>query len=56
MKRLTFLAIAILWVVPAMAQLAEPNQIGVTMGHIHLAVKDVDAQKQFGFRWWAARL
>jgi catechol 2,3-dioxygenase-like lactoylglutathione lyase family enzyme len=33
--------------VPARAQLVEPNQIGVTMGHIHLAVKDVDAQKQF---------
>ena len=24
-----------------------PNQVGVTMGHVHLAVTDVDAQKQF---------
>jgi catechol 2,3-dioxygenase-like lactoylglutathione lyase family enzyme len=48
MKHLTFLALSILsGVVPARAQLVEPNQIGVTMGHIHLAVKDVDAQKQF---------
>src|SRR5437773_5412395 len=47
MKHFTFLAIAILWVTPALAQLAGPNQVGVTMGHVHLAVKDVDAQKQF---------
>jgi catechol 2,3-dioxygenase-like lactoylglutathione lyase family enzyme len=47
MKQLTFIAIAILWVTPALAQLAEPNQVGVTMGHVHLAVKDVDAQKHF---------
>ena len=47
MKHLTFLASAILWVTPAFAQLVEPNQVGVRMGHVHLAVKDVDAQKQF---------
>jgi catechol 2,3-dioxygenase-like lactoylglutathione lyase family enzyme len=47
MKRLTFLAIAMLWAAPALAQLTGPNQVGVTMGHVHLAVKDVDAQKQF---------
>ena len=33
--------------VPARAQLVEPNQIGIRMGHVHLAVKDVEAQKQF---------
>jgi len=47
MKHFTFLLLAILWVTPAMAQLAEPNQVGVTMGHVHLAVRDVDAHKQF---------
>ena len=47
MKHLTFLAVVFLWVTPAMAQLAEPNQVGVTMGHVHLAVRDVDAHKQF---------
>ena len=43
--RLTVLAIA--WATPALAQLVEPNQVGVRMGHVHLAVNDVDAQKQF---------
>jgi len=47
MKHLTFLTVVFLWVTPAMAQLAEPNQVGVTMGHVHLAVRDVDAHKQF---------
>jgi len=47
MKHFTFLVLAILSVVPAQAQLVEPNQIGVRMGHMHLAVKDIDAQKHF---------
>lgn len=34
-------------VVPASAQLVEPNQLGVRMGHMHLNVRDVDAQKTF---------
>jgi catechol-2,3-dioxygenase len=29
------------------AQLAPPNDLGVALGHIHLAVKDVEATKQF---------
>ena len=41
------LIVAALAVLPAHAQLAPPNDAGVTMGHIHLAVKDVDAQKRF---------
>ena len=32
---------------PALAQLAPPNDLGVALGHIHVAVKDVEAQKQF---------
>ena len=47
MKQLIALAIALLWAAPARAQLVEPNQIGVRMGHVHLAVTDVEAQKQF---------
>jgi catechol 2,3-dioxygenase-like lactoylglutathione lyase family enzyme len=47
MRHLTFLAVAVLWVTPALAQLAERNQVGLTMGHVHLAVRDVDAHKQF---------
>jgi catechol 2,3-dioxygenase-like lactoylglutathione lyase family enzyme len=32
---------------PAFAQLVEPNQIGLRMGHVHLAVTDVEAHKKF---------
>ena len=32
---------------PAFAQLAPPNDLGVALGHIHLVVKSVDAQKEF---------
>jgi catechol 2,3-dioxygenase-like lactoylglutathione lyase family enzyme len=31
----------------AFAQLAPPNDAGVTLGHIHLVVKDVEAQRRF---------
>jgi len=47
MKLLAFFAATLFCVAPAHAQLVEPNQLGVRMGHIHLTVKDVDAQKQF---------
>jgi catechol 2,3-dioxygenase-like lactoylglutathione lyase family enzyme len=46
-KLLTFLAFVVLSSTPAFAQLVEPNQIGLRMGHVHLAVTDVDAHKQF---------
>ena len=46
-KQLTFLVLLLLTSAPAFAQLVEPNQIGLRMGHVHLAVTDVDAQKQF---------
>jgi esterase len=39
--------LAALACLPAAAQLAPPNDAGVTLGHIHLAVKDVDAQRHF---------
>jgi len=39
--------LAVLLAAPASAQLVAPNEAGVTMGHVHLAVTDVDAQKQF---------
>src|SRR5713101_1189617 len=41
------LASTILSAAPILAQLAPPNQVGLTLGHIHLTVTDVDAQKQF---------
>lgn len=40
-------AIAAFAAAPLAAQLAAPNADGVSMGHIHLAVKDVEAQKHF---------
>src|SRR5215218_7655856 len=46
-KHLAILTAAVLFASPAFAQLVEPNQIGVRMGHVHLAVADVEAQKQF---------
>lgn len=32
---------------PSRAQLAPANDLGVSLGHIHVAVKDVEAQKRF---------
>jgi len=40
---LFFLSVA--W--PALAQLAPVNDAGVTLGHIHLIVKDVEAERRF---------
>ena len=39
--------LAVTWALPALAQLAPANDAGVALGHIHLAVKDVEAQKPF---------
>jgi catechol 2,3-dioxygenase-like lactoylglutathione lyase family enzyme len=51
--RFLFLLIASVFAaLPAFAQLAPPNSSGVTMGHIHLFVKDVEAQKKF----WTATM
>ena len=47
MRALTFPGLVLLAAVHLMAQLAPPNAEGVAMGHIHLAVRDVDAQKAF---------
>ena len=46
-KQLTFLVLGLLSSAPAFAQLVEPNQIGLRMGHVHLAVTDIDAHKKF---------
>src|SRR5262249_47953125 len=47
MKLLTLVVTAILAASPVKAQLVQRNQLGITMGHVHLTVKDVDAQKHF---------
>src|SRR5579863_10144602 len=52
MKFRRALVCAVLSFTPALAQLAPPNDTGVTLGHIHLVVKDVDAQRRF----WTAMM
>ena len=52
MKKPRFIAetacvLALAWPTPATAQLAPPNDLGIAFGHVHLAVKDVEAQKTF---------
>jgi len=47
MKYFSILAALLLAAAPARAQLVMPNQLGLTMGHVHLIVKDVSAQKKF---------
>jgi catechol 2,3-dioxygenase-like lactoylglutathione lyase family enzyme len=42
------LACGLLFSIPAFAQLAEPaNDLGVRLGHVHLTVKDIAAQRRF---------
>ena len=39
--------IAVLWVAPAKAQLVQPGEAGVAMGHLHLVARDVEAGRRF---------
>ena len=47
MKLLNVLLFASAVCVPVHAQLSAPNDSGLAMGHIHLTVRDMDAQKNF---------
>jgi len=40
-------ALALALLVPAEAQLLPPGEAGITMGHVHLNVRDVEAHKKF---------
>jgi len=46
MKLLLVSALALSIVVPAHAQLAPPNDAGITFGHVHLNVRDIDVHKK----------
>ena len=46
MKLLLTAAVTLLLVSPAYAQLAVPNDAGLTYGHVHLNVTDVELHKQ----------
>jgi len=39
---------------PAHAQLAAPNEAGVSMGHVHLNVTNIDVQKKFWIEYFGA--
>src|SRR3984885_94342 len=47
MNLLRALVLSVFYLTAAFAQLTPPNAAGVTLGHIHLVVKDVDAQQRF---------
>src|SRR5260370_20410737 len=51
MKKLfSIFILAVTTLIPAgvsRAQLAAPNETGVTMGHVHLVVQDLEAGKKF---------
>ena len=48
MKLMLVPLVGLMLLAPAEAQLAAPNDAGVTMGHVHLNVRDVDAQRNSG--------
>jgi catechol 2,3-dioxygenase-like lactoylglutathione lyase family enzyme len=54
MKPMFALAAALAILGPAHAQLAPPNEVGVTMGHVHLNVRDVEVQKKFWMEHFGA--
>ena len=47
MQRICTFVLALTLAAPASAQLGERNQAGVRMGHVHLLVRDINAQKRF---------
>ena len=55
MKFLFAAAISLTSLLPLQAQLTPPNGAGVTMGHVHLNVKDVEAQKKFWIEQFDAK-
>jgi hypothetical protein len=47
-KLMSILSLLVLWSpTSSWAQLLPPNGAGVTMGHVHLNVRDVEANKKF---------
>jgi catechol 2,3-dioxygenase-like lactoylglutathione lyase family enzyme len=54
MKTMLGLVAGLALLAPARAQLAAPNEAGVAMGHVHLNVSDVEAQRKFWVEQFAA--
>jgi catechol 2,3-dioxygenase-like lactoylglutathione lyase family enzyme len=47
MARVVIFLLTLLTATSAFAQLASPNKAGVSMGHLHYVVKDIEANKRF---------
>src|ERR1019366_3022703 len=47
MRIKSLVALAVISIAPLAAQLASPNSTGDSIGHVHLNVKDIDAQQRF---------
>ena len=47
MRIKSLVALAVISIAPLAAQLASPNATGDAIGHVHLNVKDIDAQQRF---------
>ncbi len=54
MKCLSAALLALTTLIPSQAQLLPFNDAGITMGHVHLNVKDVDVQKKFWIEQFGA--
>ncbi len=55
MKLLPGLALLAAFLAPARAQLHPPNEVGVSMGHVHLNVRDVDEHKKIWMEHFGAK-
>jgi catechol 2,3-dioxygenase-like lactoylglutathione lyase family enzyme len=47
MRIIPVIGLGLLALAPVAAQLAPPNELGVSMGHVHLNVRDISVQRKF---------
>ena len=59
MKLLLTIALVVVSTVlsaPAHAQLATPNDNGITYGHVHLNVSDIEVHKKLWVEWFGGEI
>jgi len=56
MKLLLTAALALVLATPAFAQLASPNDDGITYGHVHLNVTDIEVHKKLWVEWFGGEV
>lgn len=56
MKLLLTAALALVLATPAFAQLASPNDAGITYGHVHLNVADIEVHKKLWVEWFGGEV